>query len=130
MPVPDPPIVGLVVRQAEFGLVQKQKSGLLRLKTNGIEGLAAMIRALAVTARLSRKNARLLAAAGQKEFAAQRSRERRQQSTGFERRSASGRSTMKPARSWLGRRLRWNGEVRPKHMGSLVMAFKPHGNAP
>jgi hypothetical protein len=71
MPVPGAAIVGLGVRQAEFGLVQKQKRGLLRLETNGLEGLAAVISALAVSARLGRKNAALLAAARQEEFPAQ-----------------------------------------------------------
>ena len=106
MPIPDAPIVGLSVRQAEFGLVQKQKRGLLRLKTTRLEGLAAVIRALAVTARLGRKNAALLAAAGQEEFPAQRSRMCSQRSMRFERRSISGRSTRKSARSslWWRRR--------------------------
>jgi hypothetical protein len=101
MPIPDAPIVGLGVRQAESGLVQKQKRGLLGLKTTGLEGLAAVIRALAVTAPLGRKNAALLAAAGQEEFPAQRSWMGSQRSTRFERRSTSGRSTMKSARSSL-----------------------------
>jgi hypothetical protein len=99
MPIPEALIVGLGVRQAESGLVQKQKRGLLGLKTPGLEGLAAVIRALALTAPLGRKNAALLAAAGQEEFPAQRSRMCSHRSARFERRSASGRSTMKPARS-------------------------------
>jgi hypothetical protein len=70
MPIPEALIVGLGVRQAESGLVQKQKRGLLGLKAIGLEGLAAVIRALAVTARLGRKNAALLAAARQEEFPA------------------------------------------------------------
>ena len=61
MPISEALIVGLGVRQAEFGLVKKQKRGLLRLKTIGLEGLAAVIRAFAVTARLGRKNAALRA---------------------------------------------------------------------
>jgi hypothetical protein len=71
MPIPHAAIVGLGVRQAEFGLVKKQERGLLRLKTTGLEGLAAVIHALAVTARLGRKNAALLAATRQEEFPAQ-----------------------------------------------------------
>jgi hypothetical protein len=73
MPIPDPTIVGLGIRQAEFGLVQKQKRGLLGLETAGLEGLAAVIGALAVGARLGWKNAALLAATGQEEFPAQHS---------------------------------------------------------
>jgi hypothetical protein len=73
MPVPDAPIVGLGIRQAEFGLVQKQKRRLLGLETIGLEGLAAMICALALTARRGRKNTALLAATGQEEFPAQHS---------------------------------------------------------
>jgi hypothetical protein len=49
-------------------LVQKQKRGLLRLETNRLEGLAAVISALAVSARLGRKDAALLATARQEEF--------------------------------------------------------------
>ena len=71
MPVPDAPIVGLGVRQAESGLVQKQKRGLLRLKTTGLEGLAAVLGALAVRARLRREDAAFLAAARQEVFPAQ-----------------------------------------------------------
>jgi hypothetical protein len=71
MPVPDTAIVGLGVRQAEFGLVQKQKRWLLGLETTGFEGLAAVISALAASARLDRKNAALLAAARQEVFPAQ-----------------------------------------------------------
>jgi hypothetical protein len=55
MPVPDAGIVGLGVRQAEFGLVQKQERWLPGLETTGLEGLAEVISALAVTARLGRK---------------------------------------------------------------------------
>ncbi|MGA2606055.1 MAG: hypothetical protein ABSH01_01205 [Terriglobia bacterium] len=73
MAIPEALIVGLGVRQAEFGLVQKQKRGLLGLETTGLEGLAAVIRALPVTARLGRKNTGLLAATGQEEFPAQHS---------------------------------------------------------
>jgi hypothetical protein len=101
MPIPEALVVGLGIRQAESGLVQKQKSRLLGLKTMGLEGLAAVIRALAVTLRLGRKNAALLAAAGQEELPARRSGMCLQRSTRFERRSTSGRSTMKSARSWL-----------------------------
>jgi hypothetical protein len=71
MPVPDAVIVRLGVGQAEFGLVQKQKRGLLGLEATGFEGLAAVIRALAVTAWLGRKNATLLTAARQEVFPAQ-----------------------------------------------------------
>jgi hypothetical protein len=71
MPIPDAAIVGLAIRQAEFGLVEKQKRRLLGLETIGLEGLAAVIYALAVTARLGRKNTGLLAATWQKEFPAQ-----------------------------------------------------------
>jgi hypothetical protein len=65
MAISDAPIVGLGIRQAEFGLVKKQGRGLQRLEASGLERLAAVIRALAVAARLRRKNAGLLAAAGQ-----------------------------------------------------------------
>jgi hypothetical protein len=71
MPVPDAAIVGLGVRQAEFGLVQKQKRGLLGLETTGLQGLAEVISALAVSARLGRKDAALLAASRQEGFPAQ-----------------------------------------------------------
>jgi hypothetical protein len=101
MPIPEALIVRLGVRQAEPGLVQQQKRRLLGLKTIGLEGLAAVIHALAVAPRLGRKNAALLAAAGQEEFPAQRSGMRPQRSMRFERRSTSGRSTMKSARSSL-----------------------------
>jgi hypothetical protein len=73
MPIPDATIVGLGIGQTEFGLVQKQKRWLLGLETVGLEGLAAMISALAMAARLGRKNAALLAATGQEEFPAQHS---------------------------------------------------------
>jgi len=101
VPIPEALIVGLGVRQAEPGLVQQQKRGLPGLKTIGLEGLATVIRALAVAPRLGRKNAALLAAAGQEEFPAQRSGMCPQRSMRFERRSTSGRSTMKSARSSL-----------------------------
>ena len=71
MPVPDAVIVRLGVGQAEFGLVQKQKRWLLGLETTGFEGLAAVISALAASARLDRKNAALLAAARREVFPAQ-----------------------------------------------------------
>jgi hypothetical protein len=70
MSIPDALIVGLVIRQTESSLVEKQKRRLLGLETTGLEGLAAMVRALAATARLGGKNAALLAAPGQKEFRA------------------------------------------------------------
>ncbi len=101
MPIPEALIVGLGVRKAESGLVQKQKRGLLGLETTGLERLAAVIDTLAVTLRLGRKNAALLTAAGQEEFPAQRSGMCPQRSMRFERRSTSGRSTMKSARSSL-----------------------------
>jgi hypothetical protein len=130
MPIRDAPIVGLGVRQAEFGLVEKQKRGLLGLKTIGLEGLATVIRALALTAPLGRKNAALLAAPGQEEFPAQRSWICSQRNTSFERRPASGRRSMKSARSSLWRRRLYDAKVRPKHICSFVMAFKQHRNAP
>jgi hypothetical protein len=68
MPIPDALIVGLGVGQAEFGLVEKQERRLLGLETNGLLGLAAVIRALPLTTRLGRKNATLLAATGQQEL--------------------------------------------------------------
>ena len=71
MPVPHPLIVGLGIRQAESGLVEKQERGLFRLKTIGLEGLAAVIGALAITAPLGRKHAALPAAARREVFRAQ-----------------------------------------------------------
>jgi hypothetical protein len=73
MSISEARIVGLGIGQAEFGLVEKQKRGLLRLETNGLEELAAVIRALPATAPLGRKDAALLAATGQKEFRAHHS---------------------------------------------------------
>jgi hypothetical protein len=96
MPVPDAAIVRLGVRQAEFGLIQKQKRWLLGLETTGFEALAAVMSALAVTARLGRKNAALLAAARQEVFPAQGGCLFPQGSMRFERRSTSGRSIMNP----------------------------------
>jgi hypothetical protein len=74
MPVPEALIVGLGIRQTESGLVQKRRGRLLRLETTGLDGLAAVIRALAAATPLGRKNAALLAATGQEEFWAQHSR--------------------------------------------------------
>jgi hypothetical protein len=68
MPILEAGIVGLGLRQAEFGLVEKQKRWLLRLETTGLEGLSAVIRALAVSPPLGWKNAALLAATGPEEF--------------------------------------------------------------
>jgi hypothetical protein len=73
MPIPDALVLGLGFRQAESGLIQKQKRRLLGLETTGLEGLAAVVGAVAMTARLGRKNAALLAATGQDEFWAQHS---------------------------------------------------------
>jgi hypothetical protein len=130
MPIPDSIIVGLEIRQAEFGLVQKQKRWLLGLETSGLEGLAAVIGALTVTTRLGRKNAALLAAAGQKEFPAQHSWLRWQRSRRLERRSASGRSTTERVRN--PSRWRWvkKVRVRSKQLSRIVMIFKPHRSAP
>jgi hypothetical protein len=72
MPISEALIVGLGIRQAEFGLVEEQKRGLLGLETTGLEGLAAVVQALPATARLGWKNTSLMAAAGQKELPAQR----------------------------------------------------------
>jgi len=74
MPVSHATVIRLGIRQAEFGLVKKQKRRLQRLEPPGLERLAAVIRALAATARLSRKNAGLLAATGREELPAQRFR--------------------------------------------------------
>jgi hypothetical protein len=74
MPIPDALIFGLRIREAEFGLLEKQKGRLLGLETTRLEGLAAVVSALTLTARLAGKNAALLAAPGQEEFWAQRSR--------------------------------------------------------
>ena len=65
IPVLYTPIVGLGIRQAESGLVKKQERGLQRLETAGFNGLAAVVRTLAVCARLSWENARLVATTGQ-----------------------------------------------------------------
>jgi hypothetical protein len=67
MAVPDATIIGFGIRQAEFGLVKKQKRRLQRLETIRLEGLAAVISAFAAAAGLGRKDARLLAATGQEE---------------------------------------------------------------
>jgi len=58
------PVVRLGIRQAEFGLVKKQERWLQRLEATRFNGLAAMISALAMSAGLSWKNARFVAAAG------------------------------------------------------------------
>jgi hypothetical protein len=68
MAISDATVVGLGIRQAEFGLVEKQGRWLQTLETNGLDGLAAVIRALAVRAPLGGKNAALLAATGQEQF--------------------------------------------------------------
>jgi hypothetical protein len=99
MPIPDARIVRLRVRQAEPGLVQKQKRGLLGLETTGFEGLSAVIRAFAVTARLGRKNATLPAAAGQIDLPTQHSLRCALRSMSSERRLNFSHLTMKPSRS-------------------------------
>ena len=68
MAVLDTTIIGFGIRQAEFGLVKKQKRRLQRLETIRLEGLAAVIGALAAAAELSGKDARLLAAARRKKI--------------------------------------------------------------
>jgi hypothetical protein len=101
MPVPEALIIGLGIRQAEFGLIEKQKRWLLGLETTGLEGLAAVIRALAVATPLGRKNTALLAATGQEEFWAHHSWLCSPRSTGHERRSNCGRSTTEFVRGSL-----------------------------
>jgi len=64
IPISGARIIGLGIRQAEFGLVKKQGRGLHGLEATGLERQAAVVRALTVTARLSWKNAGLLAATG------------------------------------------------------------------
>jgi len=66
-------VVGLGVRQAEFGLVEKQGRWLQGLEATRFCELATMIRALAVSAGLSWKNARFVAAAGDAGLPTQRS---------------------------------------------------------
>ena len=66
-------VVGLGIRQAEFGLVEKQGRWLQGLEATRFCGLAAMIRALASSARLSWKNARFVAATGDAGLPTQRS---------------------------------------------------------
>jgi hypothetical protein len=123
MPIPDAPIVGLGVGQAESGLVQKEKRWLLGLETTGLERLAAVIRALAVRARLRRKNAALAAATGQQEFPAQDS------GLGPACRMRGARQAISHRRNSesVGRSLRKRGakeaRVRPKQLCSLVMVF-------
>jgi hypothetical protein len=68
MPVPEALIVRLGIGQAEFGLLEKQKRRLLGLETTRLEGLATVVGALALSARLAGKNAALLAATGREEF--------------------------------------------------------------
>ena len=58
------PVVGLRIRQAEPGLVKQQVRWLQGLETTGFNGLAAVVRALAVCARLSWENARLVGTSG------------------------------------------------------------------
>jgi hypothetical protein len=116
MPVPDALIVGLGIGQAESGLVEKQKRRLLGLKTIGLEGLAAVIGALAVTARLGRKNAALLAAAGQEELPAQQASRRSQGSRRLEGRCASRHSTTERMRNWRRRRRAKSLRMRRKHI--------------
>jgi len=60
MPVLHAPIIGLSIRQAESGLVEKQGRWLQRLETTGFNELAAVIYALAVCAGLSWENARFV----------------------------------------------------------------------
>jgi len=67
MPVPEALIVGLGIRQAEFGLFEKQRRRLLGLETIRLEPLAAVVGALPLAAWLARKDAAFLAAAGQGE---------------------------------------------------------------
>jgi hypothetical protein len=119
MPVPDAAIVGLRFRQAEFGLVQKQTRWLFRLETTGLEGLAAMMGALAATSGVGRENAALPAAAGKRQFAEQHS--------GL---VGSRRSTWEAARGLLWRQLMKDGRVRSNHLSSVVMVFRQHRNAP
>jgi hypothetical protein len=64
IPIADARIIGLGIRQAEFGLVKKQRRGLQGLEASGLERLAAVVRALATAAGLSRKNTGLLGATG------------------------------------------------------------------
>jgi hypothetical protein len=70
MPVPEALIFGLRIREAEFGLLEKQERRLLGLETTRLEGLAAVVGTLALSARLAGKNAPLLAATGRDEFRA------------------------------------------------------------
>ena len=71
MTISDASIVGLRIRQPEFGLVQKQARRLLGLEATGLKGLAAVIHTLAVTTGLGWKDAGLVAAAGQEEIPTQ-----------------------------------------------------------
>ena len=67
------PIVGLGIRQAEFGLVEKQGRGLQRLEATRFCGLATVVHALAVSGGLSWENARFVAATRDIGFPTQRS---------------------------------------------------------
>ena len=64
IPILHAAILGLRIRQAESGLVKQQVRWLHRLETTGFSGLAAVIRALAVCARVSWENARLMGTSG------------------------------------------------------------------
>ena len=125
MPVPDAAIVRLGVRQAEFGLIQKQKRWLLGLETTGFEALAAVMSALAVTARLGREDAALPAAARQGMLQAQAGCSMR-----FEQRSSPGRCAVRSMRwlSWWQRVQHANG--RRQNIDSFLIVFEKHRMAP
>jgi hypothetical protein len=92
------PIVGLGIRQAEFGLVEKQGRWLQGLEATRFCGLATVIRALSVSAGLSWKNARFVAATGDVGLPTQRSGLATQRRTRLER-ADSRRLTSEPAAS-------------------------------
>jgi hypothetical protein len=124
MPIPETLIVGLGIGQAEFGLVEKQKRRLLGLETTRLQGLAAVIGALAVAVWLGRKNAALPATTGQKEFAAQHCWMCAQRGRRLEGPRASRHGRRERVRgSWWGR---WDNDAKLglKRLGCLVMAFK------
>ena len=64
IPISGARIIGLGIRQAEFGLVKKQERGLHGLEATGLERQAAVVRTLTTAAGLSWKDAGLLAATG------------------------------------------------------------------
>jgi hypothetical protein len=89
------------------------------LETTGLEGLAAMISALAAPSWVGRKDAALPAATGKGEFS--------QQHAGL---GGGQRTASEFVRGPLRRHLMKDRRVRSNHLCSFVMVFKQHRYAP